>query len=80
MFGFAPGEGQFWPAGAVDVERRGRVGFTVRSRDLPWAGRVLGAERTSWVGKLALTRPGAAREVALADACGRYVDRYRLTE
>jgi hypothetical protein len=78
MFGFAPGEGQFWPAGTIEVERRGRVGFTVRSRDLPWAGRLLDANRTSWVGTLALTRPGAAHEVPLADACGRYVDRYRL--
>src|SRR5918995_1773849 len=78
MFGFAPGEGQFWPAGTIEVERRGRVGFTVRSRGLPWAGRLLDAERTSWVGTLALTRPGSAHEVPLADACGRYVDRNRL--
>jgi hypothetical protein len=78
MFRFAPGEGQFWPAGSIEVERRGPVRFTVRSRDLPWAGRVLGAERTSWVGALALTRPGEAREVALSDACDRYVDRYRI--
>ena len=78
MYGFAPGEGQFWPGGTIEVERDGPVGFTVRSRDLPWAGRRLDAERTSWVGTLALTRPGTARQVPLRDACGHYVDRYRL--
>jgi hypothetical protein len=78
MFGFAPGEGQFWPAGEVEVPRGGSVRFTVSPRELPWLGRVLGAERTSWLGALALTRPTPAREVPLRDACGRYVDRYRL--
>jgi hypothetical protein len=79
MYGFAPGEGQFWPAGRIEVQRRGPVSFTVRPRDLPWAGRVAGADRTSWLGALALTRPDRVREVPLADACGRYVDRYRVT-
>jgi hypothetical protein len=78
MFGFAPGEGQFWPAGAIEVSRGGVVRFSVRSLDLPWAGRVLDAERTSWLGAIALTRPGAPRDIPLADACGRYVDRYRV--
>jgi hypothetical protein len=80
MFGFAPGEGQFWPAGTLEVERRGAVRIVVRSRDLPWAGRVLGADRTSWLGAIALTRPEGARQVPLRDACFRYVDRYRLGE
>jgi len=78
MYAFAPGEGQFWPAGSIEVERSGPIRFTVRPRDLAWAGRVLGAERTSWVGALALTRPDAVRELALSDACGQYVDRYRI--
>jgi hypothetical protein len=79
MYGFAPGEGQFWPAGTIDADRGGPLRFTVRARELPWAGRVLGAERTSWVGALALTRPDGAHGLPLADACGRYVDRYRTT-
>jgi hypothetical protein len=78
MFGFAPGEGQFWPAGSIEVPRRGPVRFKVRPRELPWAGRMLGAERTSWLGALALTRPDSVREVSLRDACGQYLDRYRV--
>jgi hypothetical protein len=79
MFAFEPGEGQFWPAGTIEVQRRGPIRFTVRPRDLPWAGRVLGAQRTSWLGALALTRPDRIREVPLADACGQYLDRYRVS-
>jgi hypothetical protein len=79
MYGFAPGEGQFWPAGSIEVDRAGPIRFTVRPRDVTWLGRVLGAERTSWVGAIALTRPNGPREVPLHDACGGYVDRYRVT-
>jgi hypothetical protein len=79
MFGFAPGEGQFWPAQSIEVDRAGPIRFTVRPRDVAWLGRVIGAERTSWVGAIALTRPAGPREVPLHDACGGYVDRYRVT-
>ena len=79
MFGFAPGEGQFWPTGSIEVDRAGPIRFTVRPRDVAWLGRMLGAERTSWLGAIALTRPDGPREVPLHDACGGYVDRYRVT-
>jgi len=78
MFGFAPGEGQFWPAGRIEVGRRGPVRVTVRQAELPWLARVLGVERRTWLGAIALTPVGEAREVPLADACERYVDRYSL--
>lgn len=78
MYGFAPGEGQFWPAGEIEIPDGGAVRFTVSPRELPWVGRVLGAERTSWLGAIALTRTAGARDVPLSDACGRYVDRYRV--
>ena len=78
MYGFAPGEGQFWPAGSIELDRAGPIRFTVRPRDVTWLGRVLAAERTSWVGAIALTRPDGPRAVPLHDACG-YVDRYRVT-
>ena len=78
MYGFAPGEGQFGPAGSIAVEGRTTARLTITQEELPWPARVLGVERRTWLGTLALTRPGRAREIPLADACGRYVDRYRL--
>ena len=80
MYGFAPGEGQFWPAGSIDVERPTTARLTITQEELPWPARVLGVERRTWLGTLALTRPGRAHELPLADACGRYVDRYRLRQ
>jgi hypothetical protein len=80
MYGFAPGEGQFWPAGSIDVERPTTARLTITQEELPWPARVLGVERRTWLGTLALTRPGRAHELPFADACGRYVDRYRLRQ
>jgi hypothetical protein len=78
MFGFAPGRGQFWPAGRVEVGDTGLVRVTASQAELPWLARVLGVERRTWLGAIAATPSGSAREVPFADACGRYVDRYRV--
>jgi hypothetical protein len=74
MFAFAPGEGPFWPAG--EVEGGDEVTFTVRQQPRTGLQRLLGVERTTWLGTLAATRPGEPEQVPLADACGRYVDWY----
>jgi hypothetical protein len=78
MFGFAPGEGQFWPAGTIELERRERVGVSIRQAERTWLQRLLRVERRTWLGAIALTPVREARDVPLADACGRYVDRYRI--
>jgi len=77
MYGFEPGEGQFWPAGELSVSRPGAVGITIRQGDRTWLERLLGVDRRTWLGRLALSPGTHATEVALADACGRYVDRFR---
>jgi hypothetical protein len=78
MFGFAPGEGQFWPAGTIEVAAAGPVGVSVRQRDRTWLQRQLRVEPRTWLGSVALTPVAGTRGVPLADACGRYVDRYTL--
>ena len=80
MFGFAPGEGQFWPAGTIEIGRAQRVRVAVRQAERTWLERLLRVERRTWLGAIALTRAGRPRDVALADACGRYVDRYRVDD
>ncbi len=74
MFAFAPGEGPFWPAGTIDVSGDGPVTLTVRQQPLSTFQRLVGVERTTWMGAIAATRPDDAQKVPLADACGRYVD------
>jgi hypothetical protein len=77
MFAFAPGEGPLWPAGTIDARGRGAVRIEVRQQEQSALQRLLGVERTTWLGTLVATRPGEPREVPLRDACGRYVDWFR---
>ncbi len=78
MFRFAPGEGQFWHAGRLRAGDSGPVRIAIRQGDRAWLERVLGVERRTWLGTLALTPGGPAKQVPLSEACGRYVDRYRV--
>jgi hypothetical protein len=74
MYAFAPGEGPFWPAGSIEVRGPTRIRITVRQQELSALQRLLGVERTTWLGALAATRPGEPREMPLSESCGRYVD------
>ena len=86
MFAFAPGGGPFWPAGRVElpsiedygIRRRksehATLQISVRQEPLSRLQELLAVERTAWLGTLAATRPGEPETIALADACGRYVD------
>jgi len=78
MFGFAPGEGQFWPAGTIEVRRPERVRVSIHQAERTRLQRLLRVERRTWLGAIALTPVAAPDDAALAEACGRYVDRYRL--
>lgn len=75
--------GPFWPVGSVRVRSAGPVPFEVAvDRPGPLRRLLRGPDelRTrheSTIGAIAATRPGSRRAVALADACGRYVDWYR---
>ena len=78
MFRFAPGEGQFWRAGELRTPRATGLRIGVEQGDRTLLERLLGVERRTWLGTLALTPVGGGEEVPLAEACGRYVDRYRI--
>ena len=71
------GQGAFWPAGEVRVRDGAPVQVTVDAERPTRLQRDLGVERRVWLGTLAATRPGA-KQVALNDACGRYVDHYTV--
>jgi hypothetical protein len=71
------GEGAFWAAGEVRVQGGGPVTVTVSAARPTRLQRTLGVRRQVWLGTLAASRPGA-RQVALKDACGLYVDHFTL--
>jgi hypothetical protein len=76
----------FYPVGSFRVAKREPVTFTVSVERPPLLGRLLGTKSEAHLGTLALTaaHPGGRTDpgedeatVALARACGRYVDWYR---
>jgi hypothetical protein len=81
--------GPYWPVGTIRLARPTAVHVGVRSREVTWLGRLLGARgetrglRTNLsmpLGALAVTRHAARpRLIPLRRACGRYIDWYRLT-
>lgn len=81
--------GPDWYAGTLHLARPARVRVTVRYHSLPYLGRVLGAFGLTRapaptgiepLGRVTASRPSSDdRLIPLSRACGRYVDRYRLT-
>ena len=71
------GQGAFWPAGEARGRGGGPTTVTVSAARPSRLQRLLGVKRQVWLGTLAATRPGA-RQVALHDACGRYVDHFTV--
>ena len=80
--------GPYWYVGSLAVRHARRIAFVLRYRRLPLPGRLLGSSGQTRAptptgliprGRLTATRlPVRDRPVALHDACGRYVDFYRL--
>jgi hypothetical protein len=71
------GQGAFWPAGQVRGRGGGSTAVTVSAARPSRLQRALGVKRQVWLGTLAATRPGA-KQVALHDACGLYVDHFTV--
>jgi hypothetical protein len=73
------GPSPYYPVGSLEVKRAGEVVFDVDVGDPPLIGRLLHTESKAYLGGLAATRADPAREtVPLRQACGRYVDTYRV--
>ncbi len=71
-------QGAFWPAGGLRVKRRGPVTVTVSATEPSGFQRLVGVRRQVWLGPITATAPSST-QVPVADACGRYVDRYLTT-
>ena len=77
-------QGPFWEVGSLRVTESGPVPFTVGVERPPLLRRILqgpDALRTrpdTVIGAIAATRVEPRRTVPLADACGEYIDWYRL--
>jgi hypothetical protein len=71
------GPSPYYRVGTIEVSRPGAVAFEASVERPPLIGRLLGTESRAYLGTLAATPADPPREtVALADACGRYVDWY----
>lgn len=81
--------GPDWYAGTLRLRRAASVRVTVTYHSLPYLGRTLGAFGLARapaptgiepLGRVTASRPSSDdRVVPLSHACGRYIDRYRLT-
>ena len=76
MYLSGAGRGAFWPAGEIAAAPRQATRSTVRAAEPSGLAGALGARRRVWLGDLAASPVAEPRTVALADACGDYVDHY----
>ncbi len=76
MYLSGAGRGAFWPAGQVSGAAAGEHQVTVEAAKPAGLAGTLDARRLVWLGDLAASPAVAPRTVALAQACGRYVDHY----
>jgi hypothetical protein len=69
-------DGQYWPAGSIELPRATRLRFTV-SVDSPDAlQRLTSYDGTAFLGELTARQVGPERRVPLVAACGSWVDFY----
>jgi hypothetical protein len=69
-------DGQFWPAGEI-VSDGGQVRFTIAAAEPSTLQRLAGYDGSAHVGNLVAVGAGRERTVALGEACGGWIDRYR---
>jgi hypothetical protein len=70
-------DGQYWPAGSIDLRQRARVRFTVSVNQPNTLQRLTGYDGKAFVGELAARAAGKPeRRVPLNGACGSWVDFY----
>jgi hypothetical protein len=76
MYFNGAGQGAFWPAGEIEAKEGPTAIVTPKA---PTGLReALGVVNRVWLGALAATPVGEAREVPLAQACDEYVDHFSL--
>ncbi|HEY8000437.1 MAG TPA: hypothetical protein VID76_00785 [Solirubrobacterales bacterium] len=76
MYLSGAGRGAFWPAGEVAQATAGEHEVTVEAAEPGGLAGTLNARRLVWLGDLAASPVADPETLALAAACGRYVDHY----
>jgi hypothetical protein len=74
---FRLGQGPFWPVGEV-TSSGGPVPITVRADDLSAFQRLIGVSRKGAIGNIAATQANPYRTIPFSQACGKYVDHYKV--
>lgn len=74
---FRTDQGPFWPLGTV-TSSGSPIQVTVRAGGLSGLQKLLGVDQGAEIGNVTAARPDEAREIALRQACGRYVDHYSV--
>ncbi|MSO42415.1 MAG: hypothetical protein EXQ70_11080 [Solirubrobacterales bacterium] len=68
----------YFDAGELVVRKRTLVPFKVTVDPAPWFGRLIGTDTRAYLGPIAATPAGPREVIPLSEACGRYVDWYRV--
>jgi hypothetical protein len=69
-------DGQYWPAGPLDLSSPARVRFTVAVNDPNALQRLTGYDGSAFLGELTARPVGPEHRATLAQACGSWVDFY----
>jgi hypothetical protein len=69
-------DGQYWPAGPLDLSSPARVRFTIAVNDPNTLQRLTGYDGTAFLGELTARPTGPEHRTTLAQACGSWVDFY----
>lgn len=69
--------GQFWPAGVIEVKRAGPVTITVKAKDPTSVQRITGYSRSTKLGRVAAMNGLGRKKVAMNQICNQWVDYFR---
>jgi hypothetical protein len=69
--------GQFWPAGVIEVTEPGPVTFTVKADEPTFLQKLTGYSRKTKLGRIIATRAAPRDRVPMSEICDRWVDFFR---
>ena len=69
--------GQYWPAGVIEVKEAGPVTISVKAKDPSSLQRFTGYSRSTKLGRVAAMKGQGRRKVAMNEICGQWVDYFR---
>lgn len=69
--------GQYWPAGVIEVKKAGPVTFTAKSAEPTAIQRLSGYSRITKLGRVAAMRGQGRWKVAMNQICGQWVDWFK---